>query len=295
MRAIGIDIGGTQVKAVCVTANGQILEQSQLDTGDADNAWQQATKQWIEKCQQTHGPATSIGVSCPGIARPDGSGISWMIGRMQSVVDFDFQQQFAFEQPVPVLNDAMAALLGEVWQGAAQSLEHVIMLTLGTGVGGAILANGRLLKGHTGRAGHLGHITVNAAGSPDICNTPGSIEQAIGNYSLSDRSNGKFTSTKDLIAAVASGDQYARDLWQQSINQLAAALASLINVLDPQCIILGGGMIEAGDTLFKPLTLAMDQVEWRPTGQRVPIMPATLGTWAGGLGAAYNGMQKGLA
>jgi glucokinase len=295
MYAIGIDIGGTQVKAVCVTQQGHVIEQAQLDTGDTDNAWQQATKLWLNQCRNKHGAPSSIGVSCPGIARPDGSGISWMIGRMQTVVDFNFQQHFQYENPIPVLNDAMAALVGEVWQGAAMGLRDVIMLTLGTGVGGAIWSNGRLLKGNTGRAGHLGHITVDANGSPDICNTPGSIEQAIGNYALCDRTNGRYSSTKALVEAVHAGDENACNLWHASIKQLAAALASMINVLDPQRIILGGGMIQAGQTLFKPLSQAMDQVEWRPTGQSVPIVPATMGTWAGALGAAYNGMQKGQA
>lgn len=293
--AIGIDIGGTQTKVVRVTPDGQVSERKQLETGDADNAWQTAIGQWVEQCIKQHGQTQSIGVSCPGIARPDGSGISWMVGRMQSVVDFDFQQHFQHQNKVPVLNDAMAALLGEVWQGAALGLDDVIMLTLGTGVGGAIFANGRLLKGHTGRAGHLGHITVNSDGPLDICNTPGSIEHAIGNYALAERSNGRFKSTRDLVEAYKAGDAKAGKIWLSSVDHLAAALASLINILDPQRIILGGGIVECGDALLDHLSRAMDRVEWRPTGDAVPIVPATLGPWAGAIGAAYNGLQKGCA
>lgn len=295
MYAIGIDIGGTQTKIVRVTPEGQIIDRTQLDTGDADNSWQTGTCKWVSQCIDTHGQPAGIGVSCPGIARPDGSAISWMVGRMQTVVDFDFTLHLQSQTPVPVINDAMAALLGEVWQGAARDMENVIMLTLGTGVGGAIYANGKLLKGHTGRAGHLGHITVNSDGALDICNTPGSIEHAIGNYSLIERSNGRFESTRQLVEAYLDGDPQAKAIWLTSINQLAAALASLINVLDPQCIILGGGIVESDSALFEPLMLAMDRVEWRPTDQGVPIIPATLGPWAGAIGAAYNGLQKGLA
>lgn len=293
MYAIGIDIGGTQTKVVRVTEDGTVCQRKQLDTGDADNAWQTATAQWVEHCIQQHGSTQSIGVSCPGIARPDGSGISWMVGRMQSVVDFDFTRHFKSQTRVPVLNDAMAALLGEVWQGAAEGLDDVIMLTLGTGVGGAIFANGHLLKGHTGRAGHLGHITVNSNGPLDICKTPGSIEHAIGNYALTERSNGRFKSTRDLVDAYKAGDKQAGEIWLTSVEKLAAALASLINVIDPQRIILGGGIVECGEALFEPLSHAMKRVEWRPTGQGVPMVPATLGPWAGAIGAAYNGMQKG--
>tara|TARA_Y100001933_G_scaffold222942_1_gene234151 strand:- start:125434 stop:126321 length:888 start_codon:yes stop_codon:yes gene_type:complete len=295
MYAIGIDIGGTQTKAVRVTPDGQVLEQTQLETGDTDNAWQVAIKDWVTHCISEQGPTKHIGVSCPGIARPDGSGISWMTGRMQRVVDFDFTRHLQSQNHVPVLNDAMAALLGEVWQGAANGLENVVMLTLGTGVGGAIYTNGKLLKGHTGRAGHLGHITINSSGPKDICNTSGSIEHAIGNYSIAERSDGRFTSTRQLVEAVTRDDVQAREIWQTSIDQLAVALASIINVLDPQCIIIGGGVAQSGAALFKPLVNAMDHVEWRPTGQGVPIVAAQLGPWAGAIGAAFNALKEGHA
>lgn len=295
MYAIGIDIGGTQVKCVRVTSQGHVLEQTQLETGDVDHAWQAATRHWVDQCIKSNGPSLGIGVSCPGIARPDGTGISWMIGRMQSVVNFNFQRHFDSQIKVPVLNDAMAALLGEVWQGAAQGLEDVVMLTLGTGVGGAIFSGGKLLKGHTGRAGHLGHITIDASGPQDICNTPGSIEYAIGNYSLQQRSASSFIDTQQLVEAFIAGDQKAHAIWMKSIDQLAAALASIINSVDPQRIILGGGIAQSGDALFIPLNKAMDRMEWRPTDQAVQIAPATLGPWAGAMGAAFNGMQKGLA
>ena len=87
----------------------------------------------------------------------------------------------------------------------------------------------------------------------------------------------------------------AREIWQTSIDQLAVALASIINVLDPQCIIIGGGVAQSGAALFKPLVNAMDHVEWRPTGQGVPIVAAQLGPWAGAIGAAFNALKEGHA
>ncbi|MHB1155383.1 MAG: ROK family protein [Phycisphaerales bacterium] len=294
-HALGIDIGGTHIKAVRLSRTGDILEQTRLDTGDEQNAWRAATRQWVDACQQHHGPADTIGVSCPGIARPDGSGISWMIGRMEGVVNFDFQKHFNRADPVPVLNDALAALLGEVRQGAARGASDVVLLTLGTGVGGAIYSDGKLLKGHTGRAGHLGHITVNAAGPADICNTPGSIEHYFGNYSLAQRSAGRFDSTQSLVDAYRAGDPSARELWPASVERLAAAIASIINAIDPQRIILGGGIAQCGDALFLPLRQALDRMEWRPTGSAVDIVPAALGEWAGAIGAAHNALQGGRA
>src|SRR5690606_23919840 len=118
------------------------------------------------------------------------------------------------------------------------------LLTLGTGVGGAILSEGRLLRGHLGRAGHFGHVTVDSAGLPDIVGTPGSLEDAIGNHSLSARSGGRYTSTADLVADVARGDAEATAVWSRSIRDLAAGITSLINVVDPETVLLGGGIAQ---------------------------------------------------
>ena len=129
---------------------------------------------------------------------------------------------------------AHAALLGESWRGAARGLEDVAMLTLGTGVGGAAIVDGRLLKGHLGRAGHLGHMTVDFNGPPDDVLTPGSIELEMGNKTVHARSAGRFASTRELVEAHLDGDVEATQLWTRSIRALAACIASIANVLDPE-------------------------------------------------------------
>jgi glucokinase len=189
---------------------------------------------------------------------------------------------------VLVLNDAHAALLGEVWKGAAAGYRNVVLLTLGTGVGGAILADGRLLKGHIGRAGHLGHMSLNPDGPPDIVGTPGSLEQMIGNCTLVARSSGRFTSTRELVDAHLAGDSQATDIWLRSLYNLAVGISSIINAFDPEVFILGGGIARAGSALFAPLSGFMEQIEWRPLGHCVSILPATLSDHAGALGAVYH-------
>jgi glucokinase len=192
--------------------------------------------------------------------------------------------------PVPVLNDAHAALLGEVWQGAAQGCEHAILLTLGTGVGGAAWMDGRLLRGHLGRAGHFGHISLDPKGALGITNAPGCLEYAIGQCTLNDRSDGKFATTRELVSAFEAGDAVARSIWLASIESLAAGIISLVNVLDPEVVILGGGISQAGKSLFEPLREYMDRFEWRPGGAQVRVMPAKLGNRAGAIGAAWHAM-----
>ena len=161
-----------------------------------------------------------------------------------------------------------------------------MLLTLGTGVGGAILADGRLLRGAIGRAGHLGHISLDPRGPVGILRTPGAIEELFGECSLAARTGGRFQTTRALLAAVDSGDAEAAAVWTRSVRALACAIASYINILDPEVVILGGGITESGDQLWRPLERELDQVEWRPGGHRVPVVRAELGGWAGTYGAA---------
>jgi glucokinase len=237
-------------------------------------------------------PASHIGIASPGLAARDGLSIANMQGRLEGLEGLVWTDFLQTPRPVLVLNDAHAALLGEVWKGAAAGFSNVVLLTLGTGVGGALLANGRLFKGHIGRAGHLGHICLNPDGPQDIVGTPGSLEEMIGNYNLVERSKGLFTSTRQLVDAHLAGDPQATEIWLRSIYHLAAGLTSIINAFDPEVIILGGGIARAGSALFDPLARYMDQIEWRPLGHQVPIVPAALSDQAGALGAAYHAIRS---
>jgi glucokinase len=193
--------------------------------------------------------------------------------------------------PVPLLNDAHAALLGEVWCGAARRSQNAILLTLGTGVGGAALVDGRLLRGHIARAGHLGHISLDPTGAPDVARTPGSLEDAIGDCTVKARSDGRFTSTKKLVAASNAGDRDAQRVWRKSVQALAAGIASLINVLDPEVVVIGGGIAQAGEALFRPLKKYLNDFEWRPGDKKARVVPARLGDRAGAFGAAWNAIH----
>src|SRR5207248_3175617 len=109
------------------------------------------------------------------------------------------------------------------------------------------------------RAGHLGHISLNPEGPADIAGTPGSLEAAIGECTLQERSHGLFKSTHDLVAASEAGNEEARQIWMRSIRALGAGIASLINVADPELIILGGGIAMAGKALLDPLQTELDR------------------------------------
>ena len=293
--AIGIDLGGTNVKAVAVSADGELLEQSSCEVSNARAAaLAEVVRQQIALLERKQGgPASRVCVACPGQQAPDGLSMASVGGRLHDLEGVVWTELLKAERPVPVLNDAHAALLGEVWKGAGRGCRDVVLLTLGTGVGGAILCDGRLVKGHLGRAGHLGHICLDADGAPDIIGIPGSLEDAIGNCTLAARSDGRFTRTRQLVEAHMAGDAAASDIWLRSVYNLACAMASIINILDPEVFILGGGIARAGGALFEPLERFMDRLEWRPQGNRVRIIPAALGDIAGALGAAYHAINAG--
>src|SRR5260221_122597 len=112
------------------------------------------------------------------------------------------------------------------------------------------------------------------------------LECFIGNYNIRERTGGRFETTHALIAAFRDGDPFARERWLESIRALACAIASFVNILDPEAVILGGGIAQAGGVLLDPLREELAKVEWRPAGAGVKLLPAALGEWAGAIGAA---------
>ena len=288
--AAGIDLGGTRLKFAAVSDAGDVLLRTTVPTGETRGDWIAAAGAEIAGAEAELGPATAVGVASPGLAARNQRTIAWMQGRMAAVQDLDWTEALGSRKFVPVMNDAHAALLGETWCGAARNCANALLLTLGTGVGGAAMVDGQLLRGHIGRAGHLGHISLDACGELDITGTPGSLEDAIGECTILARSSGRFASTEELLIAGANGDAHAREVWVSSVNALAAGLTSLINVLDPETILLGGGISNAGSALIEPLARRLNETEWRPTGGRVNLVFAALGDWAGAIGAARNGL-----
>lgn len=292
--ALGIDLGGSSVKAVAVTPEGKALARGN-EPFDSDRPmhFAETIRALIRRIEKEQGrSAQRIGLSAPGLAAKDGRSIAFMPGRLSGLVGLDWAGYLGTSYDVPVLNDAHAALLGEVWQGAARGCQNVIMITLGTGVGGAAMVDGRLLRGHTGKAGHLGHTTVNVDGAPDICNMPGSLEVAMGNCTIRERTQGRFSATHELIAAHLAGDADASRVWLRSVRELACAIASFTNVLDPEVAVIGGGIARAGKALFEPLERDIREMEWRTGTDGVRIVPAQLGEYAGAFGAAWNATAR---
>lgn len=290
--SIGIDLGGTRIKAVAIDDDGSILKQSYCPTNDGNETeWKNAVKNCFLQLKKSFAETpVSVGLSAPGLPAKDNKSIAFMPGRLEGLENFVWEQ--FFELPAFVLNDAVAALVAEAKSGTAVKSVNAVMITLGTGVGGALLIHGQPFQGSFNKAGHIGHMVVDSEGEPDITGMPGSLEDCIGNCSILKRTEGKFSSTRDLLAAMREGDAFASDVWERSVKKLAIALASVSNLISPDTIIIGGGIAEAGEHLFVPLSRWFNQFEWQPGGIRPQIVKAEHGDLAGAIGAAFFALGK---
>ncbi|MGF1483508.1 MAG: ROK family protein [Opitutales bacterium] len=289
----GIDLGGTRVKVLAVDAIGEILQESSAPTHVAQGAsgLSASVREALAPLEAQFECVESVGICAPGLADPSGACIAWMPGRLQGLEQLNWAVALERPEGVPVLNDAQAALLGEVWQGAARGCRDVLLLTLGTGVGGAILANGEILRGKLGRAGHVGHLSIRPEGALGITGLPGTLEQTLSESAFAGRFPEGVEDVQGLLHTLDS-NAAARALWEQSIQEFGRGLAGLINVLDPDRIVLGGGVSNAGEALLAPLRAALDTYEWRPGGACVDLALAELGERAGAFGAAREGMLR---
>jgi glucokinase len=289
---IGIDLGGTRIKGVAIDAAGNVLQQVYTSTNDGDGeVWKDGIAKTVAALKEKiNTKNTLVGISAPGIPNNDNTAIACMPGRLEGLENFIWQD--FLQTPAYVLNDAIAAIMAEAKLGAAKNAVNVVMLTLGTGVGGALLIHGKPYQGAFNKAGHMGHSVVDCNGDIDVTGMPGSLEECIGNCTIEKRSKGRFTSTHDMLEAYRSGDVFAKEIWLKSIEHLAIGLASICNIVSPDTIIIGGGIAEANDDLFGPLNEMIDKYEWRPGGTKTKIVKAEQGDLAGAIGAACFAIEK---
>ena len=288
---IGIDLGGTRIKGVAIDAAGTVLHQTYMPTNDGEGeVWKGAIAATVRELRQKLGnSSTRVGISAPGLPNKQNTAIAFMPGRLEGLENFLWSEYL--ECPAFVVNDGVAALLAEAKTGAAKNSTNAVMVTLGTGVGGALLIDRKPYQGSFNKAGHIGHMVVDCNGDADVTGMPGSLEESIGNCTVEKRSGGKFSSTHQLLSAYRTGDPFARTVWLTSVKKLSLALASVSNLLSPDTIVVGGGIAEAGDDLFLPLQEWFDQFEWQPGGIRPSIVKAIHGEFAGAVGAACFAMD----
>ncbi|MDN3202769.1 ROK family protein [Algoriphagus sediminis] len=284
--AIGIDIGGTNIKGVLIDESGRILEKARAKTHSlSTDFWQENIRKVYSELKKKSHSNPTIGISAPGLANEKNTAIDFLPGRLPGLEGFDWSKFLG--SPTYVLNDAHAALMAESKFGVAKGIKNFLLITLGTGVGGAIMIDGKLYQGLAQRAGHIGHSTIQSNQTQQsILGMPGSLEYAIGNYSVEERSHGKYKNTYALLEARKTDDYFAQWLWLDMIRNLSLSICSLINAFSPEAIVLAGGLTKAEDDLFHPLNQFIDTYEFRPNGKKTKIMKAKFRDYSGAIGAA---------
>ncbi len=292
-KAIGIDLGGTNIKGVLIDEQGKILYQTRKTTlGETDGVWQQNVKDlYSEVWEFDSDSSIKTGLSAPGLANETNTCINFLPNRLPGLERFDWSEFLGKE--TSVLNDAHAALMAEATFGVMQGMKNAILLTLGTGVGGGLLLEGKLYQGLAQMAGHIGHSAVQSGSDElSILGIPGSLEYAIGNYSISKRSHGAFKSTYELLEAYRKGETFATWMWLDMMRTLALSICSLANIFSPEAVVLSGGLTHSGEALFAPLHDFVDRFEFRPQGKRTKIIKAKFEDFSGAIGAAAFALNK---
>lgn len=313
----GLDVGGTGIKASLITQDGQWIqtwiEPTTQDAGPEKGLALMRTT--LEKCLEKAGVSLAevgaIGAGVPGIIDLK-KGMVINAVNLQGWKNIPVREYLenAFDLPVAFLNDANAAALGEAWMGAGKGADSMVLLTLGTGIGGGIVYQGKLIEGRNGLAGEIGHTRIEMLRPrPCSCGQFGCLESYAGAASvlkrtyealaedfnkLSDlhsKAEAKTLSCRDVFHAASQGDPIADKLVEETALSLALGLVNVLHFLDPEKIVLGGGMIAAGNDF-------LERVRWFVADQAFPqcakpetVVYATLGPDAGILGAAIAARQ----
>jgi glucokinase len=298
--SIGVDLGGTNLRAAAIDRDGVILEQSSGATNLAEG--RDAVIEDIvaainvlrDRCG-THRLA-GVGIGVPGFILID-KGIIVGSNNLPSFEGFPFRDVVEQKLGTPVIleNDANAAALGEKWMGAGRDVNDLVLLTLGTGIGGGIISNGHIIHGFSGMAGELGHMTVLPNGNPCGCGNFGCLEKhasATAIEAMSDMlSLGVHLTSKEVFELAQGGNAKAKMIFEQMGKALGIAIGNLVNIFNYPLYLLSGGPLPAWD-LFAPAM--MSEIERRSFTYRntkTRIEKARLGNQAGLYGAAYLPFQ----
>ena len=298
--AIGVDLGGTNLRAAAITRDGVILEKiaGSTDLHEGRDAVISDIVDAINQLKRRCGTGTlaGVGVGVPGFILME-QGIIVGSNNLPEFEGFPVRDEIErlLQTPVILENDANAAALGEKWQGAGKSVNDLVLLTLGTGIGGGIIAGGRVLHGYVGMAAELGHMTINPTGNPCGCGNYGCLEKHASATAIvamaAMLSLGDNLTSEDVYRMAVSGNEKARMVFRTMGTALGNAIATLINIFNYPLYLLSGGVLAAWDQ-FAPAML--QEVEKRSFTYRkveTRIEKATLGNQAGLYGAAYLPFQ----
>lgn len=309
-HVIGIDLGGTNIKGGVCDADGRLRVRHSIDTQG-----ERGVEHVLERmaglvdellvragmARQTIG---GIGVGAPG-PMSHARGIVHAAPNIPGFVDVPLRDRLAARTGLPVVleNDANAAAYGEFAAGAGRGVRTLVMLTLGTGIGGGVVLDGRLWRGAFDNAGEIGHMIVVPDGRLCPCGQRGCLERYASAAAVAQRLSeavrdgaasvlrervlaGEAIDARDVLSAMTAGDTLAARLWDEMCAHLAGAVVNLQHLLNPELIVFAGGLINAGPRLLQPIQTHFERRSWRIAPDAPRLALATLGTDAGVIGAA---------
>lgn len=301
LSVIGVDLGGTNIRAAMVDEDGAVRARSSSPTPNRGSVYEltNAVRELISNIDKSGEPA-AIGLALAAVTDPFRNRISESPNLPQlDGYDLPFELGRKTGLPVYLENDATAAAVGEHWLGAGQGFENMICVTMGTGVGGGLILNGRAYYGAEGSAGEIGHICMDENGPPCGCGSNGCLEQyssgtaivriakeAIERFPASPlHSRFEFTA-EDVYSAALDGDKASVQAFEETGRRLGTALAAVVNVLNPDGIVIAGGIANSWDLFIDSTKLELQKRAFQQPAERVKIVRGTLGDDAGVLGAA---------
>lgn len=310
-RVIACDLGGTNLRAATVDAAGRIHERVKHNTPKTERAEEivRALVEAARECERRSGGqgTGALSVVVPGTVQIE-NGVVTKAPNLPCLDGYQLGAALESELQWPVIleNDANAAAVGEMWQGAGRGAQTIICVTLGTGVGGGIVLDGELWRGIDGSAGEIGHIGVEPIGPACPCGSRGCLEvfasataitrmtrEAGASYPRSPLSStGENLSAKTVYQSGLRGDELALEVFRRMGLYLGVGLASLINIFNPEKIVIGGGVAEGWDLFIEHVRQHIAERAFPIPARRAEIVRAECGDDAGLLGAAHIAFKK---
>jgi glucokinase len=305
---IGIDVGGTKVLGVALDARGAVIDEHRVLNGRGADGVQGAIDMVYGELVARVPTAGAVGVGIAGLV--DFAGHMRYGPNLPEVLVLPVREHMEqlSARPVSVDNDANTAGYGELLYGAARGTSDALLVTLGTGIGGAIIANGAIYRGANGFAAEIGHFTLDRSGPICACGERGHWEAmasgtALGRMGADFVASGRGAAIAKVAAgapvtgvhvgaAAAAGDAGALAVLDEFADNVALGLAALSNILDPELIMIGGGLVGLGALLFTPLEAAFRaHLEGTQYRNVIRVVPAALGERAGAIGAAAQAAE----
>jgi glucokinase len=293
--SIGLDLGGTNLRAAAIDRDGKILDNRATETNPAAGreAMLGHMVHAISDLRNTCGATglAGIGIGVPGFILLK-EGVIRNSNNLACLEDFPIRDEIEHRLGTRVIleNDANAAALGEQWMGAGRGIDDLVMLTLGTGIGGGIISGGKIVHGYLGMAGEFGHITVVPGGNPCGCGNQGCLEKHASATAITAMAKmlrlGDDLSARQVYDLAAAGDQKARHIFTIMGEALGVTLAMLVNTFNFPLYLLSGGVLAAWDLFAPPMIEEVRRRSFTYRNTDTRIEKATLGNEAGLFGAA---------